>query len=175
MQLARHREIREFLCEYCLILAICVDTVSSVSFFWNHELLQIKLLSSSSLGKLLSGDSTLACSPGSLPAGPEGFTPFDLSSFMPHWRWPRSFLMLEQPHCQRPVSKLCFWCRKRDLNLIYLKESFKFYFPLLALKCWKTLSPSTTVTLQVFTFLPITHYPLCALTAPSPFNLNSDK
>lgn len=118
-------------------------------------------------------DSTLACSPGSLPAEPEGFTPFDLGSFMLHWPWPQSFLMLEQPHCQRPVSKLCFWCRQRDLNLMYLKESFKFYFPLLPLKGWKTLSPHTTAT----HVKSLHSYQLSAMrfNIPSPFNPTSDK
>lgn len=73
--------------------------------------------------------------------------------------------MLEQPHCHRPVSKLCFWCRMRDLNLIYLKESFKFYFPLLALKCWKTFSPAPLLYLKSLHSYPLSA--VCFNTPPS--------
>lgn len=41
MQLVGHQEIREFLCGHCVTLAIYVDIVGWLSFFWDHELPQM--------------------------------------------------------------------------------------------------------------------------------------
>lgn len=57
---------------------------------------------------------------------------------------------------QGQVSMLLFQCRKQGLDLIYLENKpFKRYYPLLALKWWKTFSLHAAATLHVFISLSV--------------------